>query len=118
MLEQMMKSVIDQDRCPVVLCDLEWKIVYMNPAAVARYRADLTGKDLRACHSAASNEKMAKVLDWFLQSEKNNIAYTSRIERENRDVYMVALRDGAGTLIGFYEKHESRDQETAQPFLA
>ena len=33
-------------------------------------------------------------------------------ERENKDVYMVALRDNDGTLIGYYEKHEYRNRET------
>ena len=28
------KSVLDQDRCAVVLCNLQHEIVYMNPAAV------------------------------------------------------------------------------------
>lgn len=27
-------------------------------------------------------------------------------------VYMVALRDDAGKLIGYYEKHEYRNRET------
>ena len=27
---------------------------------------------------------------------------------------MVALRDDDGTLIGYYEKHEYRNQETAE----
>lgn len=27
-------------------------------------------------------------------------------------VYMVALRDDAGKLIGYYEKHECRNRET------
>ena len=29
------KSVIDQDRASVVICNLEHEIIYMNPAAVA-----------------------------------------------------------------------------------
>ena len=28
------KSVLDQDRAPVVLCDLEHTIIYMNKAAI------------------------------------------------------------------------------------
>ncbi len=42
--------------------------------------------------------------------------YTSRNEKENKDVYMVALRDDDGKLIGYYEKHEYRDQETAKMY--
>ena len=38
--------------------------------------------------------------------------YTYHNEKQNKDVYMVALRDEDGTLIGYYEKHEYRDPET------
>ena len=41
--------------------------------------------------------------------------YTSYNENENKDVYMVALRDESGDLIGYYEKHEYRNRET-EPF--
>ena len=34
-------------------------------------------------------------------------------ERENKAVYMVALSDDDGTLIGYYEKHEYRNKENA-----
>ena len=53
-----------------------------------------------------------KVLAWFKASEDNNIMYTFHNEKENKDVYMVALRDDDKTLIGYYEKHEYRNRET------
>ena len=40
--------------------------------------------------------------------------YTYYNEKENKDVYMVALRDDAKKLIGYYEKHEYRDRENAK----
>ena len=36
--------------------------------------------------------------------------------KENKDVYMVALRDEDGKLIGYYEKHEYRNRETAKRY--
>ena len=42
----------------------------------------------------------------------NNKVYTFRNEKENKDVYMIALRNDAGELIGYYEKHEYRNIET------
>lgn len=42
--------------------------------------------------------------------------YTYHNEKENKDVYMVALRDSEKKLIGYYEKHEYRDRETEQPY--
>lgn len=109
-----LKSVIDSDRAPVVICDLEHTVVYMNAAAILRYHIDLTGKSIKACHNAASNEKIDRVVAWFAESKDNNIVYTSRNDKENKDVYMVALRSEDGTLIGYYEKHEYRNKETKE----
>ena len=52
------KSIIDQDRCAVVICNLKHEIIYMNPAAVRQYEnyggALLVGKNLCGCHNPAS----------------------------------------------------------------
>ena len=32
------KSIVEQDTAPVVVCDPQHTIVYMNPAAVLRYQ--------------------------------------------------------------------------------
>lgn len=111
MLNKLFKSIIEQDTAPIVVCDTESVIVYMNRAARERYHGDLTGKSLRDCHNAKSNEMIDKVLLWFKKSEDNNIVYTYHNVGENKDVYMVALRDDNGTLIGYYEKHEYRGRE-------
>lgn len=113
-LSNFFKSVLEQDLSPVVICNLEHTVVYMNPASVKRYHADLTGKSLKACHNADSNKKIDRVVAWFAESKDNNIVYISRNDKENKDVYMVALRDSSGTLIGYYEKHEYRNRETAE----
>lgn len=110
------RSVVEQDRCPVVICDTEHTIVYMNPAAKARYARQggggLVGQSLLACHGPASGERIRQVAAWFQAGPDNNIVYTSHNEKENKDVYMVALRDKAGVLIGYYEKHDYRNPET------
>ena len=110
------KAVLDEDKAPVVICDLEHTIVYMNPVACRRYEkqggAELLGKSLLDCHNAKSNEMINRVLDWFRESPDNNRIFTFRNEKENKDVYMVALRDDSGRLIGYYEKHEYRNHET------
>lgn len=110
------KSVLDQDRSPVVLCDLEHTIIYMNPAAGKRYERNggmaLVGRSLLKCHTPQANRMIEKVVAWFQQGGDHNLIYTFRNDEENKDVYMVALRDEDGKLIGYYEKHEYRDQET------
>ncbi len=114
LLNKLFKSVMEQDRAPIVICDLTHTIVYMNPVAVERYHKDLTGQNLKNCHNAKSNELIDKVVSWFKESADNNIVYTYNNEKENKDVYMVALRDEAGELIGYYEKHEYRTKETGE----
>ena len=110
------KSVLEQDRAPVLLCDLNHTIVYLNRAAAERYAqqggAALLGKSLMRCHPPKAREIIERVLDWFRESPTHNLVYEFRNDEENKDVYMVALRDENGTLIGYYEKHEYRDRET------
>ncbi len=108
----LIKSVLDADTAPVVICNLHHTVVYMNPSAVSRYHTDLTGKSIFACHPEAANEKIKQVVAWFEQSEDHNVIYTYRNDQENKDVYMVALRDDTGKLIGYYEKHEYRNRES------
>ena len=110
------KSVVDADRCPVVICNLAHEIIYMNPAAEARYirsgGGKLVGKSLLDCHGEGACQMIRKVVEWFEQDVGHNLIYTFRNEQENKDVYMAALRAEDGTLIGYYEKHEYRDVET------
>ena len=115
-LSPFFKSVLEQDRCAVVLCDLDHTIIYMNPAAGERYAKwggmALMGKSLLDCHTPQANQMIEKVVTWFGASREHDLIYTSRNDKENKDVYMVALRAENGTLIGYYEKHEYRNRET------
>ena len=120
MLEKMYKSVLEQDRAAIVLCDLEHTIVYMNPVAAAHYSkyggASLIGKCLLDCHNPQSRESIEKVVAWFAKSPENNMIYTFHNEKQKKDIYMVALRDENGQLIGYYEKHEYRNPEMAKMY--
>ena len=112
MINKLFKSILEQDTAPVVICDMDDIIVYKNPSAIKRYHKDLTGRSIKECHPPKANEMIEKVLAWFKESKDNNIIYTYRNDEENKDVYMVALRDDEGNLIGYYEKHEYRNKET------
>lgn len=119
-MSQYFKSITDQNPCPVVICNVAHEIIYMNPAAVVRYEkrggAALVGQSILVCHNPHSGELIKKVVEWFQESTEHNILYTYRNEKENKDVYMVALRDEEGALIGYYEKHEYRNLETAKQY--
>ena len=119
-LSAYIKSIIDMDRASVVICDLDHTIIYMNPAAIGRYAKrsgkGLIGKSLMDCHNEKSKEIIENVVAWFRKSTENNMIYTYHNTKENKDVYMVALRDDEGNLIGYYEKHEYRNPETAEVY--
>lgn len=88
------KSVIDQDKSAVVICNLQHEIIYMNPAAIKNYEKwggeNLIGQNLLNCHNEESREKIRQVVEWFAASQENNIIYTYHNEKQNKDVYMVA----------------------------
>ena len=112
---QYFKSILQQETSAVVICDLSHKILYMNPSACRHYRQygaeALVGRNLLECHNKQSGEMINRVLDWFYSSPSHNRVHTFYNETENKDVYMVALRNEQGTLIGYYEKHEYRDRD-------
>ncbi len=118
-LTQFFKSLLDEDKSAIVICDMDHKIIYMNPAACRRYSkkggAALLGSNLLNCHNSQSNQRIYKVIEWFQADRSHNRIYISYNEKENKDVYMIALRDQQGALIGYYERHEYRSRET-EPF--
>ena len=109
------KSIVDQDPNEIVICDLDHRIIYMNPSARSIYskRGGITllGKSLLDCHNAASKERIIKVLDWFKADQKNNRVHSFYHEKKNKDVYIVALRNGQNELIGYYEQHQYRNRD-------
>ena len=113
------KSIIDQDTASVVICNLDHEINYMNSQAIASYHKwggeALIGKCLMNCHNPKSREMIEKVIAWFGESKEHNRIHTFYNEKQAKDVYMIALRDEAGTLIGYYEKHEYRTRDE-EPF--
>lgn len=117
---QYFKSIIDQDRTAVVICNLAHEIIYMNPAAIRQNKADgseaFIGKSLMDCHTPKAREMIAKVVEWFKADSSHNRIYTFHNVKYNRDVYMIALREEDGTLIGYYEKHEYRTQEQGKRY--
>ena len=115
-MKEIFESVLNADECPIVICDLEHTVIYMNPASTAYY-GQLIGSSILECHNSKSNELIIKAVDWFKLSSNNNKVHTFYNEKQNKDVYMIALRNQNGELIGYYEKHEYRTRDV-EPFYA
>ncbi len=117
-LSEFFKSIIDADEAPIVICDTEHTIIYMNPSAIVRYHKyggnALLGKSLLDCHNPDSNNTIKNILKWFAEDVSHNKVFTAHKKKDNSDIYMTVLRDESGKLIGYYEKHESRTLENKE----
>ena len=89
---------------------------YIMPAVGAVLALDITGSLMPSFKLSGITELIKKTVAWFEESRDHNHIFEFHHEKDNCDVYTVALRDATGRLIGYYEKHEYRCPETAQPF--
>lgn len=109
-MNELFKGVVDSDPTPIVICNAENVIVYMNPAAVQRYDrrggSMLVGRSIFDCHNDGSVKKILEIITWFNKSTYNNRVFIDHNDRQNTDSYMIAIRDENGKLIGYYERHE------------
>ena len=91
------KSIVDQDRASVVICNLKHEIIYMNPAAVISYAKrggdKLIGRSLLDCHNPESKDKIQQVVDWFAVDESHNIVYTFHNEKQYRNAETMKQYD-------------------------
>ena len=110
------RSIVDADIAPIVICETDHTIVYLNPAAAKRYASmggmHLIGRSILDCHNSESNERIRSIVEWFEDDPDNNRVFLAHYDDENKDTYMTALRDERGELIGYYEKHEYRTPES------
>lgn len=109
------KGIIDADEKPIVVCNTEHIIIYMNPAAVQRYEKRggmaLIGKSLLKCHSNRSREIIKRNLELMENDRTVNKIFETHSSKPNTndDIYFVGIRDERGELIGYYEKFEDKN---------
>ena len=113
------ERLIDTKPTPVVICDLEYRIVFMNTCAKKRYKKsqgeDIVGKKLHAFVDIETLSKIDMVVEWFKESKDNNKVFSQHTE-SNTDVYIIAIRDEDGELIGFTDIFEERDPDHGETF--
>ena len=117
-MTEFFKGIVDTEEDPIVICDLDYKIIYVNPSAIEYYKkaGEMTGKHL---HTFLDEEMMSKVtmtLEWFKEDEKNNHVFALHDDVNNHDMYMLAIRNAKKKLIGVYGRVESRNPDTSKVF--
>lgn len=96
--------LLDSLKDPFLFADAGHTIRYMNRAAIAHYKegATLLGRSLFDCHNAESQRQMIEILAAFQAGEEERLITDNAKHR----IFMRAVRDGAGRLLGYYERYE------------
>jgi hypothetical protein len=75
----------------------------MNKAATRHYSkyGDFVGKSIFSCHNEESSQQIKDIF-CQLQSGAKEVLYSAN---EKRRIYMRAVRDDSGRMIGYYERY-------------
>ena len=97
---RILESLVD----PVIVGDTEHKVVYMNSAAANHYTGGraLMGTSLLDCHNENSQKVMIEILQAMRDGEDERLI----LDSEEKRIYMRAVRDESGELVGYYERYE------------
>ena len=98
-------AILDSLKDPVLVADPQHVTRYMNRAAIAYYQEgeSLIGRSLLDCHNQVSQQTMIEILA-AMQSE--GLVERLITDNEKHRIYMRAVRDGEGRVLGYYERYE------------
>ena len=102
--DELFTAFLDSLNQPFIFVDTEHVIRYMNKPAVERYkgRPAALGRSIFDCHNENSNRIIREVFEGLKQGEEERMIADSDEHR----VYMRAVRDKDGRLLGYYERFE------------
>lgn len=98
-----MAAIVDSLEDPVMFVDTGHVIRYMNKAAVAHFDEGeaLVGTSLLDCHNERSCRVIVETLDALCAGEAERLIS----DTDEHRIYMRAVRDAEGVLIGYYERY-------------
>lgn len=101
-----LSALLDSLKDPVVFVDTGHTVRYINKAAEHHYKEGRTllGRSIMDCHNAASNAVIREVFAALENGEDERLITDS----PERRIYMRAVRDADGRLIGYYERYEPK----------
>ena len=112
------KGIIDSEEGPIVICNMDYRIVYENPAAIQYYApaSPLTGKLLETYMDEEMMSKVVMSVEWFKEDKNNNKVFALHDDHNNMDMYILAIRNSKSELIGFYGRREGRTPDSGKLF--
>lgn len=102
MYKELLDSLVD----PIVMADTDHVMVYMNKAAEKQFEKwggkKLLGKSVFDCH----NDKSCDMIREILSKMQGGLDEKMITDNEKKRVFMRAVRDETGQVIGYYERYE------------
>jgi DUF438 domain-containing protein len=110
---ELLSAILDSVKDPVLFADTGHTTRYMNKAAIAHYKEGtaLIGRSLFDCHNERSQAVMREVLIALQSGEEERLITDNAKHR----IYMRAVRDDEGRLLGYYERYEPPRSASASP---
>lgn len=101
---KLMAAILDSLKDPVLFADTEHMTRYMNKAAIAHYDEgeSLLGRSLLDCHNEQSQAMIIEILEAMHAGEEERLI----TDDEEHRIYMRAVRDADGKVLGYYERYE------------
>jgi PAS domain-containing protein len=100
----LLAALLDSLKAPILFADTEHIVRYMNQAAASFYEGGeaLLGTSLLDCHNERSQQMMFDIL-----VEMQEVGIEERLITDNEEhrIYMRAVRDPDGRVLGYYERY-------------
>ena len=111
--EKMLSYILDSYPYPVVFTDCDHIIRYLNKKAEYFYYQErgydnLIGKSIFACHNEKSKEKIIAAVE---KLKNHGMERYLGVDAKNLRVYIQAVRNENGELVGYIERFEMNLQK-------
>jgi len=102
---ELMAAILDSLKEPILVADTEHVARYMNRAAVEYYEegTSLIGRSLLDCHNEQSQTMM---IDILAAMQEEGLEEQLITDNEKYRIFMRAVRDAEGRVLGYYERYE------------
>jgi nitrogen-specific signal transduction histidine kinase len=100
----LMRALLDSIKHPVLFANTDHVIRFMNKAAIAHYEEGeaLLGRSALDCHNESSKRQMIEILAAMQAGEEERLI----TDNDKNRIFMRAVRDADGRLLGYYERYE------------
>ena len=98
----MLTRFLDSLKDPFVFVDTDHVVRYLNKVALEQHGEKLEGTSIFDCHNEKSNNMIREIFSKMADGLEEELI----TDNEKHRIYMRAVRNEKGELIGYYERYE------------